>query len=363
MRTAQTQSEVKTISDNDVAMRLDVPTIQARTAHYPDELREAVLWIANYLREECARDLDILTDQARKLGVEFDKTTWSKVLRGRWDRNAEGNPLPSPVVSLPKLLRGIEQIRRDASLKEAAGKVPFIVTPTAQMIWDFIDKKRAPDRINKFGLISGHTGTQKTASTKEYCRRNNHGTCVHTDAPETPSLSQFVTDLADKYGCSRQANWDRKRNTIRQSVNERRCVIVENVQRLFDEKQGSNQRVFSFLQKLQDDTGCTIIMTLTPVFATKLERGIAEGYFEQFLGRAGGVKDILGLDEYPEEEDVLAIAQGFGLVDAPRHLVELTKIAREPGRVRVLFEVLQEAKIQAKGNLTINHVRAVRLED
>lgn len=359
-----TQEQVKTVSENDTTIRLDVPTIQNRTAHYPEDLREPVLWLANYLREECARDLDILTEVARKLGISFDKTSWGKVLRGRWNRDADGNETPSPIISISKLLRAIESLRRDASLRDLAGKVPFVMTPTAELIFNFVDKKRAPDRVNKFGMIVGHTGTQKTATLKEYCRRNNHGTCVRVEAPETASHTQFITDLAERYGCSRQATWDRKRNTIRQSVSDKRTIIVENVQRLYDERQGSNQKVFSFLQKLQDDTDCTVILTLTPVFVSKLKRSIAEGYFEQFIGRAGGERDILTLEDYPSEEDVLQIAESFRVVDAKKVLPYLAQIAREPGRIRVLFEALQEARIASKsGAISVQLIKSVRSED
>lgn len=358
------QTDVKTVGEDPKTLRLDTPTIQNRTAHYPEELQEPVLWLASFIREECARDLEILTDTAGKLGISFDKTTWGKILRGRWNRDADGNPTASPIVALTKLIKAIEQLRKDNALREAAGKVPFVETPTAEAIFHFVDKKRAPDRVNKFGMIVGNTGTQKTATLKEYCRRNNHGTCVRVEAPETASHTQFITDLAEKYGCSRQATWDRKRNTIRQSVNERRTIIVENVQRLYDERQGHNQRVFSYLQKLQDDTDCTVILTLTPVFERKLRGKIADGYFEQFIGRAGGERDILVLEDFPSDEDVLAIAKSFGLVDTARHIAELAKIVRESGRVRVLFEALQEAKVQAgKRDLTINHIRAARGED
>jgi DNA transposition AAA+ family ATPase len=358
------QANVPTVAETDKAIRFDTPTVTARTAHYPDELKEPVLWLATFAREECNRDLAILAEHAHDLGIEFDETTWSRILRGRWNRDAAGNELLSPLTSLAKLTKAIDLLRKDAALREQAGKVPFVMTPTAQMIFDFIDKKRAPDRVNKFGMIVGHTGTQKTATLKEYCRRNNHGAVVRTEAPETASHTQFITDLAERYGCSRQANWDRKRNTIAQSVNRRRTIIVENVQRLYDERQGGNQKVFSYLQKLQDDKDCTIILTLTPVFVGKLKSKLAEGYFEQFIGRAGGERDILTLEEFPSDEDVLAIAKSFKLVDAAKHLAELAKIVREAGRVRVLFEGLQEAKLMAgKKELTINHVRAAREED
>lgn len=376
------QKDIKTVGTDDRVLRLDDPTMLTRVEHYPDELREPVLWLAAYVRNECNRDLDLLAGHAGKLGISFDKTTWSKVLRGLWNRSA-GGEATGPIVSLKKLTDSLASLRRDVALREMAGKVPFVMTPTAQGIFHFVDKKRAPDRINKFGMIVGHTGTQKSATLSEYCRRNNHGTCVKIEAPATPSQTQFITDLAEHYGCSRQATWDRKRNTIRESVNERRCIMVENVQRLYSEKEAENQRVFNYLQKLQDDTGCTIILTLTPVFVSKLRNRIAEGYFEQFIGRAGGTRDILTLEAYPSAEDVEAIATSFGIdwldkptswrvpnlpADAPDvtgpALEYLTSIAREEGRVRILFECLQDAKVLAgKKPITLAHVRTARDED
>ena len=60
------------------------------------------------------------------------------------------------------------------------------------------------------------------------------------------------------------------------------------------------------------------------------------------------------------------IAKAFGLQETGKHLVELVKIAHEDGRVRRLFEDLQDAKIlaeQSKTKLTIKHIREVRGEE
>ena len=358
------QSEVQTVGEDDRIIRLDTPTMQLRVATYPQELKEPVLWLAAYVREECSRDMDVLVTEAKSLKIEFDKTTWTKILRGRLQKNASGDDLPSPIVNVGKLLKAIASLREQCDLRDMAGRVPFVLTPSAQMMCDFIDKKRSPDRVNKFGMIVGHTGTQKTATLKYYQRLHNHGLGSVIEAPANGSLTVFVTDLAEKYGCSRHAAQSRKENTIYRSINAKNYIIVENVQRLYHERDQANQRVFNFLQKLQDDTGCTIILTLTPVFVNKLKRSIAEGYFEQFIGRAGGERDILTLEEFPGEDDVLAIAKSFALVDAEKHIGELNKMVREPGRVRVLFEALQEAKVQChKKPLTITAVRAARGED
>lgn len=358
------QANIPTVGEDDRAFRLDVPTMTVRIADYPEELKPEIMWLAGYVREKCNRNLDLLLAEAKDLKIEFDKGTWGKILRGRYQKDSEGRSTKSPIVNLGKLMAAIKQLRDQDNRRELAGRVPFVKTPTAQAIYDFIDKKRAPDRVNKFGLLAGHTGTQKTATCREYNRENNHGAGAMLEAPANGSLSVFITDLAEKYGCSRQANLERKQNTIYESVTANNYIIVENVQRLYQEKEGASQRVFNFLQKLQDDKNPTIILTMTPYFAKLLREKLMSGYFEQFIGRAGGDKDILVLEEYPSDDDVLAIAESFQLVDAKKHLKELSKIVHEPGRVRVLFEALQEAKVQAgKKELTMQHIRDVRGED
>lgn len=353
------------IGDDDRIIRLDVPTMQTRVATYPEELREPVLWLAAYVREECGHDIDVLVTEARALKIEFDKTTWTRILRGRLQKNARGEETPAPIVNVQKLLKAIASLREQWTLRDLAGKVPFVMTPTAEMICNFIDKKRAPDRVNKIGMIVGNTGTQKSATLKYYHRLHNHGSGCVIESPANGSLSVFLADLAWAIaGCSRSASHDRKQTSIYESVGKANYIVVENVQRLYHERDEANQRVFSFLQKLQDDTNCTIILTLTPVFVAKLKRSIAQGFFEQFIGRAGGERDILTLEEFPSDEDVLAIAKAFNLADAEKHVAELAKMVREPGRVRVLFEALQEAKVQCgKRQLTMTAVRAARGED
>jgi len=369
------ETQLTQIEEHDLydALKLDIATVEKRISHYPEELREPVLWLATYVAQECGREIDILAARAKDLNFDMDKTTWSKVLRGRWNRRVVGGPggtrfepLTTPIVKLTRLLAAIAALRRDQQLKERAGKVPFVKTSRAEVIWNFIDELRAEDRVNKFGIIVGRTGTEKSASTLEYCRLNNHLTCIHQEAPAKPSYSQFIADLAAKYNGSRQSSWGRMINKIIESVNAKRTIILENVQRLYVEKAEANQPVFNFLQKLQDETRCTIIMTITPVFAETLTRKLANGYFEQFIGRAGGTGEFLRLPDYATEEDVLLIAKSFGLQRADHCLEYLVKISREPGLIRILFGALQKAKIAAeseKAKLTVDHIRAARGED
>lgn len=346
--------------------RLDNVSLEQRALLYPEELREPYVWLGCYLREECSREYDILTDRAKKIGITFDKTTWSKVLRGKWNRDANDQLVETPVVALPKLLKAIDSLRKDARVKEQGGRVPFIETATTKSIFDYVDKKRSPDRVCKFGVVIGETGNQKTAAFKEYCRQNNHGACVWLDAPETPSVYKFKTDLAVRYGRPAEESLPKKEHAIRRAINERKTIIVENVQRLYDPKLEGRQLIFDYLQKLQEESGCTIIISFTPTFEKTFTAGRARGFFEQFEGRAGGSKTFLRLPEYPPEEDVLTIGRAFKLASAEKHLDYLTALTHQPGRIRILFETLQEAKIRAerrKETLTLEHLKYVRDED
>jgi DNA transposition AAA+ family ATPase len=346
--------------------KLDTVTLEAIAESYPPALREPFVWLGTYVREECHRDLDILTDRARKIDLTIDKTTWARILRGRWDKGPDGEQLEHPLVALPKLLKAINSLQNDARIQAQHGRIPFVMTPTAKEIFSYIDLKRSVDRVCKFGIVIGETGSQKTASFNEYCTRNNHGACVRVEAPETPSMKQFMTDLAARYGCAISSNTERKKFTVLRALNDRKCIIVDNVQRLYVEKLEGNQPIFNFLQKVQEDTGCTVIMSFTPTFEKKFTSGLLKGFFEQFEGRAGGRRNFLRLPEYADEEDVLAIAAAFKLQDAAAHTEFLVSIAKEPGRIRRLFEDLQNARILAerrKQALTIKHVRQARDEE
>ncbi len=333
---------------------------------YPEEMREPVMWLGWFGREECGRDMELLTKRAQELGITHDKTTWSKILRGRWNKDKDGHELPSPVISLSKFLRAVATLRDDYRVREMAGRVPFILTPTAQSIWQFIDVRRSPERINRFGVVVGYTGSQKTATFKEYCRLHNHGMCVWMESPENGSQSEFLSWLGTKYGGDHRESMNRAKIRVFSTVKNRHTIIVDNAQAMYRPEKDFNQPVFSLLRRLQDEKQCTIILSITPEFHEKLKTKMLIGYFEQFEGRAGGRRSFLVLPDFPPPEDVLAIAKAFGLRDADKHVDYLCAIARESGRIRILFEDLQQAKCEAeseKKQLTIGHVKEVRGEE
>ncbi|HMJ88771.1 MAG TPA: ATP-binding protein, partial [Candidatus Acidoferrum sp.] len=332
----------------------------ART--YPDAMRENFLWLGAFLREKCSRNLDVLETQIHKLGFKTTGGTISKIITGRWAKDGEGNDT-SPIMALNNFNQLVDSLRGDAAISELAGKVPFVETETWEDIKSYIDVRRAPDQVCKFGLIAGPTGSQKTACLKQYVVRNNHGRCHHLEAPDTPTMSKFVTDLGACFGVSVWASTQAKRQRIRENVNEKKTIIIDNIQRLYKTSAGWNQPVFNFLQKLQDDTGCTIILCCVPEWELVRNSGRPDSYFEQFEGRCGGRDEFLVLPDFTPREDLLRIAQAFKLVDAEKHVGVLETITRQRGRIRILFNLLQKAKRRAESEgskqLRAKHLRAV----
>ncbi len=348
-----------------LAIKWDDLNIEREVAHAPEEVRDDLRWLKCYVREQCHRDIDVLVDRMKVLGVYHDRTTWSKVLRGRVFVDAYGAIRPTPVISVEKLQQAIEALRTNVRAEVLRGRVPFVMTSVAQSIFDYVDARRATDRVNRWGVIVGPTGSQKTATFKEYHRQRNHGQTWWMEAPTGGVLGELLNRLAACSGLGDQHHQGRKRAHLFKSVQRGKAIIIDNVQDLYRPGK-TEQPVFSFLRQLQDETDCCVILSITPTFERELTNGMMMGYFEQFEGRSGGRRNWLRLPEHPPEEDVLKIAEAFSLDGAKKHLKELVAISREPGRVRRLFEDLQQGKILAtadKAAFTIEHVREARGEE
>ncbi len=346
-------------------IRWDDLNIEKCANHFPEELREDFRWLKSWVRDCCHRDLDILLERAKALGIYHDKTTWSRVLRGRSHIDNSGEPLKTPVISSEKLRSAIEALRSNVRAEALRGKVPFVETTSWEAIESYIDGKRARDRVNRWGVVVGPTGSQKTACFKEYVRRNNHGATWWMEAPAGGGVSEFLGRLGMRAGLAEQTSRDKKRFHLLRTIPSGKAIIIDNVQDLY--RPGRlEQPVFSFLRQLQDETECCIILSITPTFERELTNGMMLGYFEQFEGRSGGRRNWLRLPDYAPDEDVVRIAEAFQLQAPRQHLKKLVEISREPGRVRRVFEDLQQARILANASkqaLTIDHLLEARGED
>jgi hypothetical protein len=312
--------------------------ILPRLAIYPEAIREAVHWLATYTREECKRDLRVLEAKCKALGLSrtCSHTYFTKVLNFTYPFATGGDDM------LQNLLSTVEALQGDAETSARAGRVPFCESTVWHQIRDYIDVRRVPGAVCRFGLVVGATGMQKSACTKHY-ESLYPQKVAYVDSPSRPVMSEFLTDLAGCYGCPKQASRATKELRISESVNENRTIIVENIQRLYRKEQGWRQPIFDYLQKLQDNTGCTVILTCTVDFLNNFKADADQGYFEQLEGRCGGAEEFLILDEWPCRADCLLAARTFGLVDADSYGKQLEEMTRRRGRIRILYNRLQKA--------------------
>lgn len=346
--------------------------IETRTL-FPEEMREPFTWLAEYLRDECHAEVDVLEAIIREVGLPTTAGTIAKLICGRWDTDAAGTKT-TPIISARNFIQLVDRVRKQARLKRVQGQIEFVETSAWQLISDYIEVRRAENAVCKFGMILGPTGSQKGACEKHYCLLNNHGACTYIEAPDSPSISKFTRTITRAFGVSQAFSISRQLVELEDSINRTRTLIIANIQRLYRPNAGWYQPVFNWLQTTQERTNCTIILeaAVQSDFCAALRKGREFGYFEQFVGRCGG--EFLVLPDYPPAGDLLAIGAAFGLLPSPggegrgegerkrekQTLALLEEIARREGRIRTLFHTLQKAARVANGGkqkLTLDHVR------
>ena len=109
---------------------------------------------------------------------------------------------------------------------------------------------------------------------------------------------------------------------------------------------------------LHDQSKCAVALFATWQFAEEISSGSMEVYFEQLLGR---IADPLYLPQEVMISECRAICQAY--VSRPSaELVKLAHtIANQPGRLRILFELLEQSAILArakKEKLQARHLTA-----
>ena len=357
-----------------VTIYWDDPHIEAEVQLFPKEIQPLFTWLKTHVRDECKRDVDVLVEQARNVGVTIDKTNWVRVLKGRWKHDADGNELPSPYVSATNLLQAITAIQKKVRVELLQGGMPFVETTTYHTIKRFIEKKLRKDRVNRFGVILGPTGTQKTASYKELAKRIPY--LKWMESTDNGSLKEFIIRFAVKCGASRSIAYGPARAKIFESMEpvhgQPKGIIVDNMQDMVKSdkkllamgKSIDTQPAYQFLRSLQDETGCAVIWSITPENEEQMFRGDSI-YLEQFEGRAGGRDGFLRLPNHPPKRDIVLIGEQLGLKDAEKHADVLLTIAKERGRIRRFFEIMQDAKDEAALDgeaFTIDYVQEARAE-
>ena len=363
-------SEAKTNEKRqNVTIYWDDPHIEAEMQLYPTDIAPLYRDAKVFVRDECKRNVDEWVERARAQKVTIDKTNWVRIFKGRWKTDADGNEMPSPYVSATNLKQAFIAIRDQVRIELLQGGMPFVETTTFKFLEKSVRKVMRKDRVNKFLVIVGPTGTQKTASYKEIAMRNP--LVKWLESTDNGSLKEFIIRFAVKCGASRSISYGPARAKIFEAMmpvnGNPKAVIIDNMQDMVKSekkliamgKSIETQPAYQFLRSLQDETGCAVIWSITPENENQMFN--AESiYLEQFEGRAGGRDGFKWLPNYPPIADLVLIAQTIGFKDAEKHKDLLKSIGQSRGRIRRFFEILQDAKDAADDDgvaLTVDYIK------
>lgn len=307
---------------------------------YPQEAIEATLGMLDYAHFCCDSNLATVTERCRAMGFTYDQQYFYQLLTGRYFRQDDEGKAQG---SWRNLLALWMQVELRLTFARQISKVIFTETTVWERINEYVQRKRVSYTSCKFGAIVGHTGSQKSACFNEINRREEAGVIIRMEAPPVPALSEFIHKLSSQCGAQKSHGRAVRRDHIRAHFKvPRRVLIIDNIQRCLSRSQGSYQPIFEFLLELQEDTGCTIIISWTPD-SDKFEEALKSAFFEQFIGRIGGEREILRLDEFTHDEDIRRFCRTFKVVDQDIEelMPRLRELVKEKGRVRPLIQALQ----------------------
>lgn len=346
-------------------IRKDLAHFEARIASYPDEVRDDVIWLYQFNQSQFSGHYPLLANLVRnEAKMELSDQYFYQVLGGKYFRR-DPKDAKKVLGSVDRLKEVVEWLRRWAIFNSEAGGMPFVETPTWHELNDYITATCAPENPCKFGAVCGSTGTGKSRMLKRYALLNNHGMTAHVEAPSTGRLARFQMKLGAAFGIPLSAETHERVVRLAECVTSKRRIIIDNVQKLYNPKTGANQPILNYLQELQDDTGCTVILSWTPVFSRTLADETNTQYFEQFIGRMGGLDNVHTLPEFAPMADIRAIREKYRVAGGDKALAIMKRWSREPGRLRILYRRLHLAKLNANDDqsrdIKLAHLEAADL--
>jgi hypothetical protein len=325
-----------------MVIRKDIGQFDAKIAHYPEEVKEDVAFIYSLNQTEFSGQYAQIANLVRNEGrLNYSDQYFYQVLSGRYFRPDPKNPSRT-LGSIENLKEVAAWLRNWAIFNSEAGGMPFIETPTWQEILDYYDAVSAPETVNKWGAIVGSTGTGKSRMTKRLELVRNHGSTRRIEATRG-SLARFLMKLGWAFGVPLSAGSSERMERLADCVNSKRRIIIDNFQKLYDPRKHAIQATIDWLMEFQDDTQCTIFLSWTPIFTRAIGDGQDKAYFEQLVGRLGGLETIYELPEYTPMRDLRAIVERMQIAGGDRSVRILKEWSRLPGRQRILYGRLQKA--------------------
>jgi len=232
-----------------------------------------------------------------------------------------------------------------AALGNSAGsEPPFAETPSAKA---YIATLRYAQTMGKFGVIYGESGNGKTRAIVRYAAiRPNVFVC--TAAPSDRTLYPFLKRLARAVRVSNPGTGPAEiTDSIIDKVAPARGLIV------VDEADWLDIVPIEQLRYIHDRTGIGVVLAGNDEVYAQLTGGTRKPALARLYSRVGKRQRASCLPA-----DVEAIARGMG-VESREEIAYLKEIARRPGHLRNVVQVVQQGAIRAAGKsekLTRDHL-------
>lgn len=314
--------------------------LQAGCAGYSEDEQDDIQWMFTFARTELNGSRERMCEV-----FDLDWTTIVRVAQGKYG------------ASIANIVERIRDVRRRAQESGAGGFVETLVT---RRVFEVLDYALAGDlKGGRIVLISGSSRRGKTEAVREWGRQNNHGRSVYIDCPVSGGLRALMQEIADKVGVNSSRRTSDLQDRVMKSFHPRRILIVDEVLRLLPNRRSDRRPIeLEFIRRLHDVSHCAVALIATPVFEHEMQSGWLRAYLEQLVGR---IADPVTIPERVYRSEARDICAAFAARPSDTLVALAHRIANEPGKYGVLFELLRQAAGAAKRrgeSLTEAHLAA-----
>jgi DNA transposition AAA+ family ATPase len=272
---------------------------------------------------------------AREAGIST--TALSQWLEGKYPGNSER---VAGKLEVWKLAR--EQ--RQEALRRSFKPLDWIETPTSRNLLDVL---MFAQNYGKMALIYGGPGLGKSTVLQRYAEMKPNVWTLTAD-PTCATMVPMLRALARAVGSLETGTADKLKAGIERKLRDSLGVVI------VDEAQHLGVQALEVLRSIHDALGIGLVLCGNLTVFARVGRNVEarEASFAQLSSRLGRSVRV----PTPEDADVYAIGEAYGLTGAPE-LELLTSIAqREEGALRDVMMVLSVASIIARGaDVPISH--------
>ncbi|EAA8037221.1 AAA family ATPase [Salmonella enterica subsp. enterica serovar Oranienburg] len=293
--------------------------------------------VINTINDLIARDVFTQATIAKEMGVA--DATLSAFRNGKYTGDNER--------LTAKLQDWYDNYQQQVTLPEAP---QFVVTETVQELQALFLSARLMRCIN---VVVGEPGVGKTAAARDYCSKAN--TWMVTLSPAHSSVTECLQELAVAIGLGEiKGGKGPLSRAIRKALAGKKGLVI------IDEADHLNIEGFEQMRAIQDATGVGMVLIGNPEGMSDItgRRNDSLTRLASRMARTCKLNSVL-------DADVEAIADAWG-IKGREELAEMKSIARKPGALRILTNVLNQAWIAATGErspLRKKHIKAAYKEN